>query len=76
MAVSSDKQYSRAKEEFCILGHLTLHEFQQKYLRYSSKMVAQTVDKHGNPIHEGDYVFTRIRGGSHEGKVSGTRRLI
>ena len=26
-------------------------------------------DKHGNPIHEGDYVFTRIRGGSHEGEV-------
>ncbi|CAI7678457.1 unnamed protein product [Penicillium pancosmium] len=26
-------------------------------------------DKHGNPIHQGDYVFTRIRGGSHEGKV-------
>ncbi|KAJ5370063.1 uncharacterized protein N7496_006155 [Penicillium cataractarum] len=32
-------------------------------------MAAQIVDKHGNAIHEGDYVFTRIRGGSHEGKV-------
>lgn len=29
----------------------------------------EIVDKHGNTIHEGDYVFTRIRGGSHEGKV-------
>ncbi|KAJ5178838.1 hypothetical protein N7492_002048, partial [Penicillium capsulatum] len=26
-------------------------------------------DKHGNPIRKGDYVFTRIRGGSHEGEV-------
>ncbi|KAJ5673759.1 hypothetical protein N7462_009198 [Penicillium macrosclerotiorum] len=26
-------------------------------------------DKYGNPIHKADYVFTRIRGGSHEGKV-------
>ncbi|KAE8323821.1 hypothetical protein BDV39DRAFT_208487 [Aspergillus sergii] len=26
-------------------------------------------DKHGDTIHEGDYVFTRIRGGSHQGEV-------
>ncbi|KAE8361986.1 hypothetical protein BDV27DRAFT_160211 [Aspergillus caelatus] len=26
-------------------------------------------DKHGDIIHEGDYVFTRIRGGSHQGEV-------
>ncbi|KAJ6114457.1 hypothetical protein N7486_000235 [Penicillium sp. IBT 16267x] len=26
-------------------------------------------DKNGEPIHEGDYVYTRIRGGTHEGKV-------
>ncbi|KAF5862204.1 hypothetical protein ETB97_011909 [Aspergillus alliaceus] len=26
-------------------------------------------DKHGDAIHEGDYVFTRIRGGSHQGEV-------
>ncbi|KAJ5223199.1 uncharacterized protein N7469_009439 [Penicillium citrinum] len=26
-------------------------------------------DKQGNPIHQEDYVFTRIRGGTHEGKV-------
>lgn len=32
-------------------------------------MADQIVDKHGNPIREGDYVFTKIRGGSHEGKV-------
>ncbi|RPA87477.1 hypothetical protein BJ508DRAFT_410246 [Ascobolus immersus RN42] len=27
-------------------------------------------DKHGNPIHEGDNVYTPFRGGRHEGKVS------
>ncbi|KAJ5880460.1 uncharacterized protein N7473_011513 [Penicillium subrubescens] len=32
-------------------------------------MVAHIVDKYGNAIQEGDYVFTKIRGGSHEGKV-------
>lgn len=26
-------------------------------------------DKNSEPIHEGDYVYTRIRGGTHEGKV-------
>ncbi|RDW93259.1 DUF2945 domain-containing protein [Aspergillus mulundensis] len=26
-------------------------------------------DKNGEEIKEGDYVFTRIRGGSHHGKV-------
>lgn len=26
-------------------------------------------DRNGEPIHEGDYVYTRIRGGTHEGKV-------
>lgn len=25
--------------------------------------------KQGEPIHEGDHVYTRIRGGSHEGEV-------
>ncbi|KAJ6120932.1 hypothetical protein N7523_005212 [Penicillium sp. IBT 18751x] len=29
----------------------------------------EVLDKDGNPIHEGDYVVTRIRGGTHEGKV-------
>lgn len=29
----------------------------------------EVVDKHGKTIHEGDYVFTKIRGGTHEGKV-------
>lgn len=29
-------------------------------------------DKNGNPIVEGDYVWTRYRGGSHQGQV---RRL-
>jgi hypothetical protein len=38
-------------------------------------MVARIVDKYGNAIQEGDYVFTRIRGGSHEGKVRKTQRL-
>ncbi|KAJ5432372.1 uncharacterized protein N7458_011528 [Penicillium daleae] len=32
-------------------------------------MVTHIVDKYGNAIQEGDYVFSRIRGGSHEGKV-------
>ena len=31
---------------------------------------SKITDKHGNVIHEGDYVFTKIRGGTHEGKVS------
>lgn len=26
-------------------------------------------DKNGEPIHEGDYVYTKIRGGTHEGNV-------
>ncbi len=26
-------------------------------------------DKHGNPIHEGDHVYTKIRGGHREGDV-------
>ncbi|KAJ5195413.1 uncharacterized protein N7498_008851 [Penicillium cinerascens] len=29
----------------------------------------EVLDKNGNVIHEGDYVFTRMRGGTHEGKV-------
>lgn len=36
----------------------------------------EIVDKHDNPIHVGDYVFTRIRGGTHEGKVSQSFILI
>lgn len=38
-------------------------------------MVAHIVDKYGNAIQEGDYVFTKIRGGSHEGKARKTQRL-
>jgi hypothetical protein len=30
----------------------------------------EITDKHGNIIHQGDYVATRIRGGTHEGNVS------
>jgi hypothetical protein len=33
----------------------------------------EVFDKHGNAIHEGDYVVTKIRGGTHEGKVSQER---
>ncbi|KAJ6181192.1 hypothetical protein N7519_011653 [Penicillium mononematosum] len=29
----------------------------------------EIADKHGNIIHQGDYVATRIRGGTHEGNV-------
>ncbi|OQE41141.1 hypothetical protein PENCOP_c005G03851 [Penicillium coprophilum] len=29
----------------------------------------EVTDKHGNVIHPGDYVGTRIRGGTHEGYV-------
>lgn len=32
-------------------------------------MSGNIFDKHGKVIHEGDYVFTKIRGGTHEGKV-------
>ncbi|KAL5001440.1 hypothetical protein BDV10DRAFT_159783, partial [Aspergillus recurvatus] len=27
-------------------------------------------DKNGQDLEEGDYVFTRIRGGSHQGKIA------
>ncbi|KAK7926535.1 hypothetical protein PG985_003533 [Apiospora marii] len=27
-------------------------------------------DKHGEPIEEGDHVYTKVRGGQHEGDVS------
>jgi hypothetical protein len=30
----------------------------------------QVTDKHGNIINQGDYVVTKIRGGTHEGNVS------
>jgi hypothetical protein len=30
----------------------------------------QVTDKHGNIINHGDYVVTKIRGGTHEGHVS------
>jgi hypothetical protein len=32
-------------------------------------MSAQVEDKKGNPIDEGDRVFTKIRGGKREGEV-------
>ncbi len=32
-------------------------------------MPEQVRDKHGEPIKEGDYVYTRIRGGRREGEV-------
>lgn len=32
-------------------------------------MPDQVKDKKGNPIHEGDTVFTKIRGGKREGQV-------
>jgi hypothetical protein len=32
-------------------------------------MSAQVEDKNGNPIDEGDRVFTKIRGGKREGEV-------
>jgi hypothetical protein len=42
-----------------------------------NKMEANKIaDKHGNVIHEGDYVFTKIRGGTHEGKVSQNKFLL
>lgn len=30
----------------------------------------EVTDKHGKTIHRGDYVVTKIRGGTHEGNVS------
>ncbi|KAJ5055385.1 hypothetical protein NUH16_010948 [Penicillium rubens] len=33
----------------------------------------EIADKHGNIIHQGDYVATRIRGGTHEGNVNQQR---
>jgi len=33
-------------------------------------MSGQVEDKKGNPINEGDTVFTKIRGGKREGEVS------
>ncbi|KAJ5676761.1 uncharacterized protein N7477_002394 [Penicillium maclennaniae] len=37
----------------------------------------EVLDKNGNPIHKGDYVVTRIRGGTHEGKAQqSTRRSV
>jgi len=32
-------------------------------------MSDQVKDKHGEPIKEGDHVYTKIRGGRHEGNV-------
>ncbi|RYP73445.1 hypothetical protein DL771_003617 [Monosporascus sp. 5C6A] len=32
-------------------------------------MSEQVRDKNGEPIKEGDHVYTRIRGGRHEGEV-------
>lgn len=33
-------------------------------------MSGQVQDKKGNPINEGDTVFTKIRGGKREGEVN------
>jgi hypothetical protein len=33
-------------------------------------------DKNGNIIHPGDYVVTKIRGGTHEGHVSKGQHLM
>ncbi|KAL4734009.1 hypothetical protein BDV11DRAFT_69480 [Aspergillus similis] len=30
---------------------------------------SEVQDKNGQTLQEGDYVFTRIRGGSHQGKI-------
>ncbi|KAJ0108753.1 hypothetical protein J7T55_011244 [Diaporthe amygdali] len=35
----------------------------------SSKQEDQVQSKHGEPIEEGDHVYTKIRGVRHEGKV-------
>lgn len=35
----------------------------------------EVTDKHGNVIDRGDYVSTKIRGGTHEGRVS-KRQLV
>ncbi|KZF25509.1 hypothetical protein L228DRAFT_244365 [Xylona heveae TC161] len=32
-------------------------------------MSGEVEDKHGEAIYEGDHVYTRIRGGRHEGEV-------
>ena len=36
----------------------------------------EVTDKHGNIIHRGDYVVTKIRGGTHEGHVSKGEHLM
>lgn len=33
-------------------------------------MSNQVMSKEGSPIHEGDHVVTKIRGGVHEGEVN------
>ncbi|KAK7699802.1 hypothetical protein SLS64_011414 [Diaporthe eres] len=38
----------------------------------SSKQEDQVLSKQGEPIEEGDHVYTRIRGGRHEGDVEKT----
>lgn len=35
----------------------------------SSKQEDQALSKQGEPIEEGDHVYTKIRGGRHEGDV-------
>lgn len=37
---------------------------------YSCIMSERVQDKSGKNINEGDYVYTKYRGGSHEGEVS------
>lgn len=36
----------------------------------------EVTDKHGNVIDRGDYVSTKIRGGTHEGHVSKPWQLM
>jgi hypothetical protein len=77
VATPLDKPRSRRKKNFSVVRLFVLTCISKNIpLTNLNKMSAQIVDKHGNPIHEGDYVFTRIRGGSHEGKVRRTRQLI
>ena len=47
----------------------TLEEINELIDLFSNMEHGDIYDKQGNPIHQEDYVFTRIRGGTHEGKV-------
>ena len=54
--------------------HSQTHRSFSRRLSYSSvialNMSDKVRDKKGNPIEEGDSVFSRIRGGRQEGEVS------